>query len=224
MSENDYKEQLNLIREYEREKHADYNRKIHIGIRINILLPLLFLILSFINSDSKLVFLILWILTLFGIAFYLIYIEYSDYALQERMKEFGLKAEDAATDVLVGHKVSAASDAALDREDEIDDLISEKKQEIIDRIDNGRQTARDILESSRQVAADQIESGKQTAKELLEDSKQTALELLSRRAENAEAREDAQGTETGSIRTHTGSSDEAAQTGNTHEENGERNA
>jgi len=91
--------------EYQQEMHERNQKKIKVGLKVNILLPLIFLIISFITNGSKLIFLILWIVSLFGISFYLLYIEYTDFKFQEKMKEFGLIAEEAEQEALIGAEV-----------------------------------------------------------------------------------------------------------------------
>ena len=76
----------------------------------NILLPLVFLIISFLTKSSKLVFLVLWIVSLFGIAFYLLYVEFTDFKLQEKMKEFGIVDEEEEQKDLIGNEVQRGID------------------------------------------------------------------------------------------------------------------
>ena len=100
-----FKETYMLFLNYQQSLHEKNQKKIRIGLKVNILLPLVFLIVSFITSGSKLVFLILWIVSLFGISFYLLYIEFTDFKLQQKMREFGLIDEDAAQEALIGSEV-----------------------------------------------------------------------------------------------------------------------
>ena len=78
----EYEEMYKKFLNYETTSHEKNQKRIRVGIKVNIFLPLVFLIISFITSGSKLVFLVLWILSLFGIAFYLIYVEYNDFKLK----------------------------------------------------------------------------------------------------------------------------------------------
>ena len=48
---------------------------------------MIFLALLFITDSSKPIFLVLWIVSLFVLAVYLIMVEYADYNLQEKMNE-----------------------------------------------------------------------------------------------------------------------------------------
>lgn len=77
----------NIIK-YEESKHEQNIHKIKVSLKLYIIIPLVFLILSFFKTDAKLVFLVLWVASLFILSVYMIYIEYSDHNLQKRMKEY----------------------------------------------------------------------------------------------------------------------------------------
>ena len=73
---------------YEKTIHERNQKRIKIGLRCIYIIPLFFLVLLMIVPDSsKLIFLVLWIVSLFAIAVYLIGVEYVDYKLQEKMNE-----------------------------------------------------------------------------------------------------------------------------------------
>ena len=148
----DYEARYREIQAYEEKLHAENQHRIRVGIRLNPILPLVFLILSFANSDSKLIFLILWIISLFGIAGYLIYVEYTDYA--------------------------AASDAVIDRTVEIDEKIEETKQDIRERIDNRRMAAKEMISEGAETTKEIIGTGTEKAIETLGTGKEKALEKL----------------------------------------------
>ena len=81
--ETNYEESYRRIMEYQNEEHLRNQKKIRWGIRCVILIPMIFLMLMFSMDSSKVVFLVLWIVSLFTISAYLIYVEYMDYTLQE---------------------------------------------------------------------------------------------------------------------------------------------
>lgn len=85
--------------------HIKNQKKIRVGLRVNILLPLIFLVLSFVTNRSKLVFLLLWIISLFGISFYLLYVEYMDFKLQKQLMELGIMEKEAEAQALIGEEV-----------------------------------------------------------------------------------------------------------------------
>ena len=63
--------------------HAENVKKLKAGIKCIFTVPACFLILLFLTGSSKIIFLVLWIASLFIIAAYLINVEYSDYKVQE---------------------------------------------------------------------------------------------------------------------------------------------
>ncbi len=104
MSRINYKKAYDSYLEYQEKEHEKNQKRIRIGLKVNIFLPLLFLVVSFLTSGSKLIFLILWIASLFGIAAYLMYVEYMDYNMQQKLKEFsGLEDADGPDELLETH-------------------------------------------------------------------------------------------------------------------------
>lgn len=89
------------IIKYERSLHAKNQKRIKVGIKLLLIIPICFLVIMFLTESNKVVFLALWIVSLFVIAIYLIGIEYMDYELQMKLKEFGLRAEDDEIDGLI---------------------------------------------------------------------------------------------------------------------------
>ena len=120
--------------ELQQEVHIKNQKKIRVGLKINILLPLIFLVISFITDRSKLVFLVLWIVSLFGIAFYLLYVEYMDFKIQEQLKELGIMDDKEETQALIGHEVVSSIDdisqAGSEMVKELEDIKKEIKTDI----------------------------------------------------------------------------------------------
>lgn len=79
------------IIEYEKSIHAKNQKRIQVGIRLVLLIPLIFLIIMFRLESSKVVFLVLWIVSLFGLCTYLVAVEYMDYKIQLRIEELGIR-------------------------------------------------------------------------------------------------------------------------------------
>lgn len=76
-------------------------------------------------------FLLLWIISLFGIATYLIYVEYSDYKMLEQLKELGVDEDALREDVnLIGEGVQQAESNITEKLDYAGDLIDAEKQKI----------------------------------------------------------------------------------------------
>ena len=70
-----------------------YPKMIRWGFLGMIIIPLVFLILMF-SLESKLVFLILWIVSLIGLAVYLIVVEYLHDKMQRQLAMTGMTTED----------------------------------------------------------------------------------------------------------------------------------
>lgn len=92
---------------YEKTIHEQNQKRIKIGLRCIYIIPLFFLVLLMIVPDSsKIFFLVLWIVSLFAIAVYLIGVEYVDYKLQEKMNEIsGCDAQSVSPVVQIEDRV-----------------------------------------------------------------------------------------------------------------------
>lgn len=98
-----YEQMYEMLVDYERKIHEKNQKRIRIGLKCILIIPLIFLVLLFWTNSNKVVFLILWIVSLFAIAAYLILVEYMDYNLQEKLNE--INEEDGKVDSLIGQKV-----------------------------------------------------------------------------------------------------------------------
>ena len=136
--ETEFKEIFSKFVDYQQSVHLANQKRIQVGLKVNILLPLVFLVLSFAISSAKLVFLILWIISLFGIAGYLIYVEYSDYKMMQQLEEFGVELEvDKIDRSLLGDSVQQVESIAKDIEERVEhhkEMVAQiiEKQEVED--------------------------------------------------------------------------------------------
>ncbi|MGN0353301.1 MAG: hypothetical protein ACI4ES_16795 [Roseburia sp.] len=141
--EKDYEKMYDILVNYENEMHEKNQKKIKIGLGCIWIIPLVFLCLLFWTDSSKVVFLILWITSLFGIAIYLILVEYSDYKLQKKLGEISGQA-DKEVEALISPNLSGVEgklrtvmgkiDAGLNAPEELGNeeenlLLLEKKVE-----------------------------------------------------------------------------------------------
>lgn len=101
----DYEKLYDMLLGYEQEIHKKNQKRIRIGLWCLIIIPLIFLALLFWTESSKIVFLILWIVSLFILAGYLIFVEYSDYKLQEKLNEISNR-EQQERDALIGDGIA----------------------------------------------------------------------------------------------------------------------
>ena len=101
-----FQEMYEKLMDYESSLHEINQKRIKIGLRCIYIIPLIFLVLLFITDSSKIIFLVLWIASLFGIAIYLIGVEYVDYKLQEKMNEIGGKNDIEPKSLITIEQVS----------------------------------------------------------------------------------------------------------------------
>lgn len=80
--------------------HARNQKRIHIGIRCILLIPLFFLFLMFLTDSNKVIFLTLWIVSLFLLAAYLIYVEYADFQIQQTVAKISQMEMDSHESLL----------------------------------------------------------------------------------------------------------------------------
>ena len=90
MEDDEWKQEF-LVKSEKFEKR--YPKMIRWGFLGMIIIPLVFLILMF-SLESKLVFLILWIVSLIGLAVYLIVVEYLHDKMQRQLAMTGMTTED----------------------------------------------------------------------------------------------------------------------------------
>ena len=101
-----FQEMYEKLMDYESSLHEINQKRIKIGLRCIYIIPLIFLALLFITDSSKIIFLVLWIASLFGIAIYLIGVEYVDYKLQEKMNEISGKNDIEPESLITIEQVS----------------------------------------------------------------------------------------------------------------------
>lgn len=117
------------LSEYENQLHEKNQKKIRVGIRCIIIIPMIFLILMFTTDSSKDIFLILWIVALFALSIYLIQVEYSDYKLQQKLSE--IRGENAIIKPLIPDNISEVEAKLIKTIKKIDEnMNSEEETEI----------------------------------------------------------------------------------------------
>ena len=70
--ERDYEEIFQKVLDYEQTLHEKNRKRIKIGLKCIWIVPLFFLALLFLTGSNKVIFLILWIVSLFALSIYLI--------------------------------------------------------------------------------------------------------------------------------------------------------
>ena len=158
-----YEELYDRFMDYQTKVHEANQKRIRLGLKVNIFFPLIFLTLCFLTDGSKLIFLILWIVSLFGIAFYLMYVEYSDDKLQRQMKAFGLGGNGDMEDEssLVSFGVENTETKALKHMENVDRSIEEKKQEVQNALIETKESVAEKFEERKKIAAERREERKE---------------------------------------------------------------
>lgn len=116
---------------YEKTIHEQNQKRIKIGLRCIYIIPLFFLVLLMIVPDSsKIIFLVLWIVSLFAIAVYLIGVEYVDYKLQEKMNEIsGCDAQSVSPVVQIEDRVQEIAERVEQRFDTMQQSTGEDAEQ-----------------------------------------------------------------------------------------------
>lgn len=125
-----YEQMYEMLVDYERKIHEKNQKRIRIGLKCILIIPLIFLILLFWTESNKVVFLILWIVSLFAIAAYLILVEYMDYNLQEKLNE--ISDGEGGVDNLIGQEIEEVEENfknAMKKLDENLGLEAEQKED-----------------------------------------------------------------------------------------------
>ena len=158
-----YEELYDRFMDYQTKVHEANQKRIRLGLKVNIFFPLIFLTLCFLTDGSKLIFLILWIVSLFGIAFYLMYVEYSDDKLQRQMKAFGLGGNGDMEDEssLISFGVENTETKALKHMENVDRSIEEKKQEVQNALSEAKESVAEKFEECKKIAAERREERKE---------------------------------------------------------------
>lgn len=135
----DFEKLYDMMLEYEEEIHKKNQKRIKIGMKCLLIIPMIFLILLLLTQSSKLVFLILWIVSLFILAAYLIFVEYSDDKLQQKLSEISNR-EQAERDALIGSGIAQVEErirtVIKDKELEVFKEQAKERQELSDDAKN----------------------------------------------------------------------------------------
>lgn len=158
--EKNFHEMYDMLMNYENAIHEKNQKRIKIGIKCIWIIPLIFLTMLFLTGSNKIVFLTLWIVSLFGIASYLIWVEFTDYELQKKMSEIGGKDKEefdglialetveiadehlAATQEKVDEHIQAVAETVSGKKTAVKEKVSEKKAQ-------AHKVANEILEKRR---------------------------------------------------------------------------
>ena len=105
MQESNYHEMYDRLVEEVTALHQANQRRIHKGLWGMIIVLVLYLVLLFVTKGSKVIILLLWIMTMFALAAYLISLEYLNFELEKKLRhitqmehDFGRNAADVVAE------------------------------------------------------------------------------------------------------------------------------
>lgn len=138
-----YKNLFRQLVEEEEQLHTENQKRIRAGIQCLIWIPLLFLGLLFLTEGEKVIFLILWVVSLFLIAGYLIYIEYIDFQAQERLHSY-TDQEHSSHSGLIGTDIEAFEETVTELLRQIDERKMENRQKMWQMLEQQREKILDV--------------------------------------------------------------------------------
>ena len=142
----DEKDIMEKVLEFRDNAHADNVRKIKAGIKCIFTVPACFLILLFFTGSSKIIFLVLWIASLFIIAAYLIHVEYSDYKIQEMVNSLQDSEDSIDSLIDIDSIYTKVTEPKKRLDNKLDNIITNVKSDTQARIDSLVQIQSDIHE------------------------------------------------------------------------------
>lgn len=152
--------------------HAQNLKRIHIGLLCVLIIPMIFLALMFITDSNKVIWLILWIVSLFAISAYLIVVEYGDYNLQHRINS--ITGSDAEPVPLLESGINDMSGRLASVKAEAHDIIASAKSSV-----NVDDTAENNEGSDNYASAIDTELIKASLSETSDGSDESAAALSS---------------------------------------------
>lgn len=142
----DEKDIMEKVLEFRDNAHANNVRKIKAGIKCIFTVPACFLILLFFTGSSKIIFLVLWIASLFIIAAYLIHVEYSDYKIQEMVNSLQDSEDSIDSLIDIGSIYTKVTEPKKKLDNKLDNIITNVKSDTQARIDSLAQIQSNIHE------------------------------------------------------------------------------
>ncbi|EUB12668.1 hypothetical protein HMPREF1508_1795 [Shuttleworthella sp. MSX8B] len=164
-----------------RDKHEANVSRIRLGIRINLILPLAFLILSFTIGGSRFIFLMLWIVSLFGIAAYLIFVEYTDFELQQKLIDLEDREDGEPESLIEGKYLEPHLESLQEKVGYIAEAKNRKMEQLVEVKNKaigrkGKKTAEREQEKEVLVTVDEVISSREDQKNSLREKSGAAEE------------------------------------------------
>ncbi len=178
--------------DYENRAHLRNKHRIRVGITCLVFVPIAFLILMFLTDSSKPLFLMLWIISLYGIAVYLILVEYADHKLQQKLAQFRGE-EEVEVKALIGEHMENVEETLRNVKDKAGHFLmlsaGEEAEEVLDL----NEIVPDVKEPELpEDLSEKIEEAAELSEDLPEQTEEEAEqpEDLPKETEEAEQPED----------------------------------
>ena len=154
--------------------HAQNLKRIHIGLLCVLIIPMIFLALMFITDSNKVIWLILWIVSLFAISSYLIVVEYGDYNLQHRINS--ITGSDAEPVPLLESGINDMNGKIASVKAEARDIIASAKASM--NVDEKDSESADTDEYTYDIDTDMIKESLNASQDALDDADEISLEKV----------------------------------------------
>lgn len=133
-----YKKLFGQLVKEEQQLHAENQKRIKAGIQCLVWIPMIFLVMLFLTEGEKVIFLVLWVVSLFAIASYLIYIEYIDFKAQERLHAYA-DQNDNLHSGLIGTDIEAFEETVTELLRQIDEKKTENRQRMLQMLEQQKE-------------------------------------------------------------------------------------
>lgn len=127
-----------MVMDFEKKSHEKNQKRIRIGLRCLYIIPAIFLFLLMVMKSSKIIFLALWIISLFILAVYLIVVEYMDYNLQNHINKLEGKKNGKVDNLIEMDRF----EKNVDRFEEKAGMIEKAVDNAVDRVTS---TAKEMM-------------------------------------------------------------------------------
>lgn len=127
-----------MVMDFEEKSHEKNQKRIKIGLRCLYIIPAIFLFLLMVMKSSKIIFLALWIVSLFILAVYLIVVEYMDYNLQNHINKLEGKKNGEVESLIKMDRF----EKSVDRFEEKAGMIENAVDNAVDRVTS---TAKEMM-------------------------------------------------------------------------------
>lgn len=127
-----------MVMDFEKKSHEKNQKRIRIGLRCLYIIPAIFLFLLMVMKSSKIIFLALWIISLFILAVYLIVVEYMDYNLQNHVNKLEGKKNGKVDSLIEMDRF----EKNVDRFEEKAGMIEKAVDNAVDRVTS---TAKELM-------------------------------------------------------------------------------